>query len=162
MQQEEQRILRSGRRILNEASEARVRQPMRVALHPPEQAILVAESQRLGLREQAGRRLGGREVGRAIDPLHAVGLPELQRVGRAELNGADGIRHPEKIQREDVGSRSVEAPIGQRDTGVDRLKFPFEIEKIGAVPGEEARRAMACGRLTETCMSRKSAKRPKP
>ena len=106
---------------------------------------------------------GGVEEGPAIDALHAVGSPELQRVGGAELDGAERIGDAEEIGREDVWRGLVEAPVGQCDARVDRLKLAFEIEQIGAVPGQKSRlRHGPAASSRGVCMSRKSAKRPAP
>ena len=112
----------------------------------PERGVLSAERQRLRLVAKARRRRGGVEEGPAIDPLHAVGLPELQRVGCAELDGAERIGDAEEVAREDVRRRPVEAPVRQRDARIDRLKLALEIEQVGAVPRQKARRAMGLRR----------------
>jgi hypothetical protein len=101
---------------------------VRIGFHRSERRVLVAEGQRLRLGAQARRGHGCVEEGSAINPLNAVSYPEPQRVARAELDSAKRIGDAEIIERKDVRRGLVEAPVGQRDAWIDRLKFAFEIE----------------------------------
>ena len=146
MEQEEQRILRRRADARDRAAEAGMRRPMGIALHGPEQAVLRAERQGLRLGAQPRRRRPGVEQRPAIDALHAVGPPELQRVGVAELDGAERIGDAQEFELEEVRRRPVEAPVGQRDAGIDRLKLALQIEQVGTMPRQEARRAVGLRR----------------
>src|SRR5262245_8050788 len=115
---------------------------MWVALQGPEGRILGAERQRLGLREKARGRRRRVEEWPAVDAWHAVGLPELQRIAVAELDGAQRIGRPQEVRPEQVGGRPVEPPVGQGDAWVDRLELALEIQEIGAMPGQEPCRAV--------------------
>src|SRR5712671_2427903 len=146
VKQEEQRILGGRPNAGNGAAEAGMRRSVRIAFQRSERGVLSAKAQRLRLVAQARRRRGGAEKGPAVDPLHAVGLPELQRVGGAEADGAELIGGAEEIRREDVRRRPIEAPVWQRDAWIDRLQLAFEIAEISAVPGQKARRAVGLWR----------------
>ena len=119
-----------------------MRKSVRIAFHGPEQLERISDTQRLCFGEQTRRRAGDAEVRPAVDTLYAIRLPELKRIRRAEFDGAESVGRAEEIQLEDIRRWLVETPVGQRNAWIDRLKPAFEIEKIGAVPGQESRRAM--------------------
>ena len=60
----------------------------------------------------------------------------------AELDGAERIGDAEEVARENVWRRLVETPVRQRDARIDSLKLAFEIEQVGTMPGQKARRAV--------------------
>lgn len=145
VQQEEQRILRGGRDRRDAAREiADMRGAVRIALHAPEIPVRTAERQRLRLGQdvRGGLRAGARAQLAPQDPLHAVGGPELQRVGRAETHRAERIRHADEVGGEQIRRRPIEAPIRDRHRGVDGLQLALQVEQIGPVPRQEAGAAM--------------------
>ena len=86
--------------------------------------------------------LAGIEERPAIDPLHPVGHPELQRIRRTEADGPEGVGHAEKVAGEDVGRRLIEPPIRQRHARVYVLQLALQVEQVDPVPRQEPLRAM--------------------
>ena len=126
-----------------------MRGSVRIAFHGPERRVLSAERQRLRFGDHGRPGLSGRVPvveGPAVDSLHAVGPPELQRVGGAELDGASRIGDAEEVECKEIWRGLVEAPVRQRDARIDRLKLAFEIEQVSAVPGQKSRRAVGLRR----------------
>ena len=157
VQQEEQRVARRGRRCWRWSRRSWCApSPCGLPSMVRKAAYCRAERQRLRLVAQARRCRGCIEERPAVDALHAVGPPELQRIGRAELDGADGIGDAEEVAREDVGRGPIEAPVRQRDARIDRLQLALEIEQVGAVPRQKSGRAVRLRQSSRRCACRGS------
>lgn len=84
VKQEEQRISCGGLNAGDGTTEAGMRRSMRVAFQGPERCVLITKGQSLRLGAETRRRRRCVEEGSAINPLNAVGSPELQ--GLVALN----------------------------------------------------------------------------
>src|SRR5215213_11109355 len=113
MKHEEQRIPCGGIDARDQSAKTRVRGSVRISLQSSKQPVLISQLERLCFISQAHWRLVNRKKRSTSDAWNTVGSPELQGIRRTETNGADGVRHAEKLTCKDIRRRPIESPVGK-------------------------------------------------
>ena len=125
---EEQRIARCGIDTRDEPTEASVCGIMRIELHVSKRRVGWAKGECCGFVDNERPSCRGSKERTTVYTGYAISGPKLEWVVCAERNRTEIIVHTHEIKSENVWGGTIETPVMQRDTRIDRLELSFKIE----------------------------------